>query len=336
MKILHIIGNGFDMNLGLKTSYKDFYEFYNNIKSDKEHVIKLKKDISRNYKSWSDLELALGQYTRELKSLEEFDEVFDDIREGLVGFLKKEEDRFNIEILKNVDQKSFLDNLVKPDSYLTLADKIRLNSYKSKFTSFNWQVDIVTFNYTSIIENILGDYKALEIQGHPRKGGIGKIRDITHIHGHLEKNMVLGVNDLNQIKNKNFQQEIDIVEAIVKEKCNKAYRHNIDEKFKRMISQAEMICIFGSSIGDTDKIWWEYIGKRLKNGIALLIFTLGEEVISPLASYKNNRTERKMRKHFLDKTKLSEIEKKKIESNVHIILDSKMFSIINDEKNKPT
>ena len=42
MQILYIIGNGFDLNLGLKTNYNHFYEYYNTVKSDNEIVKKLK------------------------------------------------------------------------------------------------------------------------------------------------------------------------------------------------------------------------------------------------------------------------------------------------------
>ena len=28
MKVVYLIGNGFDLNLGLKTSYSDFYTYY--------------------------------------------------------------------------------------------------------------------------------------------------------------------------------------------------------------------------------------------------------------------------------------------------------------------
>ena len=30
MKVVYLIGNGFDLNLGLKTSYSDFYTYYLN------------------------------------------------------------------------------------------------------------------------------------------------------------------------------------------------------------------------------------------------------------------------------------------------------------------
>lgn len=47
MQILYIIGNGFDLNLGLKTSYKDFYDHYKSVDSSKNSINNLKKNISR-------------------------------------------------------------------------------------------------------------------------------------------------------------------------------------------------------------------------------------------------------------------------------------------------
>ena len=38
MNIVHIIGNGFDLNLDLKTSYRHFYEYYKNQESKNENI----------------------------------------------------------------------------------------------------------------------------------------------------------------------------------------------------------------------------------------------------------------------------------------------------------
>lgn len=40
MKILYIIGNGFDLNLQLKTSYKDFYDYYKSTESSTDSIRK--------------------------------------------------------------------------------------------------------------------------------------------------------------------------------------------------------------------------------------------------------------------------------------------------------
>ena len=326
MNVLYIIGNGFDLNLGLKTSYKDFYDYYKSIESTKKNVINLKSSISNNYKNWSDLELALGQYTEEIKTLDDFDEVFEDIGGQLSEYLKKEEDKFDS---NSVNKEKFFENIVKPEEFLPLADNNKIKKFKNNYLNREWHVDIITFNYTRIIEKILVKVKPVKIGYHSNSNANVILRRIEHIHGYIDDRMILGVNDISQLKNKEFHKNEDILEAIIKEKCNKSYRHMIDDFFKSKIEQADFICFFGVSIGDTDNMWWELIGEKLKNNpMPLIIFTKGEEVISPRIGYKNNRTERKMRNYFLKKTKLTDKEKERIVGNIYVALDSSMFKEI--------
>ena len=62
--------------------------------------------------------------------------------------------------------------------------------------------------------------------------------------------------------------------------------------------------------------------------IPILIFTMGEEVISPRIGYKNNRTKRKMMDYFLKKTKLTKEEIDISSQNIFIALDTPMFKEI--------
>lgn len=313
------------MNLGLKTSYKDFYDHYQSVESPKNSINDLKRNISNNYKNWSDLELALGQYTEEFKTIDDFDEVFEDIGEQLGEYLKKEESKFDS---SEVNKEKFFENLVKPEVYLPLAEGNKILEYKKKFVNHNWAVDIFTFNYTTIIEKIIGNDENLKI-GHHIQTNTVTLRNVEHIHGYADDRMVLGVNDISQLKNKNFHQNLDVLEAIVKEKCNAAYGHTIDNLFKTRIARADFICIFGASLGDTDNMWWELIGQRLQKGqIPIIIFTKGEEVISPRIGYKNNRTKRKMRNYFLRKTKLTKEEIEQVNENIYVALDTAMFKEI--------
>ena len=61
--------------------------------------------------------------------------------------------------------------------------------------------------------------------------------------------MVIGVNDKSQIKNEVFRDNRDILEQIVKSDCNQANRNNIGRQFTNKINSANLICIYGSSIG---------------------------------------------------------------------------------------
>ena len=92
MNILFLIGNGFDVNLGMHTSYADFYEYYVNKQSPSKNVETLKNNIAqyKNTNKWSDLEKGLGLYTSEVKSISELNEVYFDINDELKNYLKEQ------------------------------------------------------------------------------------------------------------------------------------------------------------------------------------------------------------------------------------------------------
>lgn len=62
MNITFLIGNGFDLNLNLDTRYSDFYKYY--IENDPGDL--LSKSIKKDYKMWSDLELGLGEFLKDI------------------------------------------------------------------------------------------------------------------------------------------------------------------------------------------------------------------------------------------------------------------------------
>ena len=59
MNILYLIGNGFDLSLGMKTRYEDFYEYYCKLVETEQNadVIALKKTIKEGKEDWKDLKL---------------------------------------------------------------------------------------------------------------------------------------------------------------------------------------------------------------------------------------------------------------------------------------
>lgn len=321
MQILYIIGNGFDLNLGLKTSYNHFYQYYKTVKSDNVNIQKLKDNISKTHESWSDLELALGNYTQHLEKVTELDEILFDIGEELSKYLHLEEKKIE---KYEVDQKKFFDYLSFPEKLFLPADKEKLIGFKKKWNNSRWGLNIYTLNYTTVIEKILGDKQNNVLLAHHTNSATINLGEIKHIHGYLDNNMVIGVNDESQIKNDSFHNNLDILESIVKSECNRANRNNIDRQFTNKINSANLICIFGSSIGDTDNKWWELIGERLKSDCYLIIFSRGAE-IPPRIRHMQARAERTIRNSFLNKTNLSEKEMEAVEAKIFIGLNSGMF-----------
>nr|WP_298924029.1 AbiH family protein [uncultured Allomuricauda sp.] len=327
MQILYIIGNGFDLNLDLKTSYNHFYKHYISVESDNVNVQKLKENISKTYDSWADLELELGNYTQHLEKIEEFDQISFDIGEELSKYLHLEEKKLED---FEFDQQKFFDYLCFPERLFLPADTERLIAFKNKWRGHHWNLNIYTLNYTTVIENIFGEKQKNVLLANHTSNATIKLEEIKHIHGYLDNDMVIGVNDISQIKNEAFKENRDILESIVKTECNKANRNNIDRQFTNKINAANLICIFGSSIGDTDNKWWELIGERLKADCNLIIFTKGEE-IPPRIRHMQARAERTIRNDFLNKTNLFETEMEAVEDKIFIGLNSGMF----DEIKKP-
>lgn len=323
MRIVYLIGNGFDINLGLETKYNQFYEYYKKIDSSSERILKLKENINDNFKNWSDLELALGEYTSNIDSLNEFDEVFEDILENLANYLQIEENKFELD---NINIDKFLDFLCFPEKSLLTSDENEIKTYKNNWSNQNWFVNIITLNYTRILDKIVGDRTGNYKIGTNNKSSI-YLNGLEHIHGYIDDRMIMGVNDITQIKNSSLHSNRDVLEAIVKSQCNKAHKHTIDDKCIAQISDANLICIFGSSIGETDNFWWELIGDKLKNKVCRLIIFVKCEDISLIKGYKKERKVREYKELFLSKINLTENEKSFIEKNIYVGINTNFFSI---------
>jgi hypothetical protein len=78
MDITFLVGNGFDIAAGIKTSYRDFYNWYCNQPSASPCIEHFKREIQDDVKkggeNWSDFEIGLGKYTSRFdqETVEEF------------------------------------------------------------------------------------------------------------------------------------------------------------------------------------------------------------------------------------------------------------------------
>ncbi|MBC35837.1 MAG: hypothetical protein CL663_07355 [Bacteroidetes bacterium] len=277
MNILFIIGNGFDLNLNLKTSYLDFCKFYQKQESPTKAIESLKNEISKDIENWSDLELALGKYSKKVESPSIFLEIFEDIGDKLSEYLIEQE--FNFDYTK-INDGALENDLINPEDYLLERDKERLLSFINKFGRTQHQTNIITFNYTNILEKIL-EYDHSQIKLGSHGNNLVMLQRIEHVHGYSKRRMVMGVNDISQILNEKFRTDQSLIDAFVKTICNQVQKHMIDDWCGQKISQANVICIFGSSLGLTDSFWWQKIGKQLRNDCRLVIFKK-EKIYHPI------------------------------------------------------
>lgn len=323
MQILYLIGNGFDINLKMETKYTEFYKYYEGIKTENDTIKNLKENIKNDVYTWSNLELRLGEYMKDLKTFKEFEVIYDDLLENFGNYLQNIEDKVN---WKSANINKLKMHLCNPEKSLMQREINKLTHFKEKFSNVHWKVDIVTFNYTRSLERLLNeDFSNLKLGIHHNGLNI-TLRKIWHIHGDLS-NMVLGVNDTSQLHNKDFLENKKILNAFIKQYNNRRQGHNVDELLDTKISTANLICIFGSSIGLTDKLWWEKIGQHLltDQNCNLIIFTSTK--ISPQrAIHKKGDYEDEVKETFLNRTNLNENEKEKVSDRIYVRANTDMFS----------
>ena len=303
MNVLFVIGNGFDLQLGLPTSYRDFYKYYCRITSFREPISQLKNDIKENYENWSDLELSLGKYTGKITNLKDFTDAYDDIQSKLRDYLMVVDSMVeHAEIKLNCTQKSFYDGFRNPENYFLPEVKDLVGSYFNDLFEKGYSpiadVNVLSFNYTHTFEHFFNMPNSEEYNDGDRH-----IRKIIHLHKELSdgRSIWLGVDDESQIVNELFRNEDDVVLRLVKPRIINAMGTDLDSNVSELIASADLICLFGASLGATDSTWVKKIGQRIIQGIPTLYF-----VREPITFNSDNERliyQKRFRKSFIDKLK---------------------------------
>lgn len=163
-----VIGNGFDLNLGLKTSYQDFIEseyFQNHIGKGKPLFEHLK--TKHESQKWVDIEHELGIFSNSQSHYRDYvlDE-YNELRSSLLEYIAS----INV---SEINERS--------SAYSLIRKKFNEDSY------------IITFNYTHSIQSIL-EYIGMSSE-------INEL--VYHIHGSvLQENIIFGVDDSTPIYQK--------------------------------------------------------------------------------------------------------------------------------------
>lgn len=315
-RITFLIGNGFDLNIGLNTGYQDFYKYY--IENNKDDM--LAKDINKNYANWSDLELGLGKYTEKVPAVKE--EKFwlseQNLENSLVDYLTEEMNKINLDVderrqkIKTAMTESLLEFYKKVPDYVEKSiEKILSDAQKQFF--------FINFNYTDALDQCV---KIIRRSNVMQDDGDD---DVLHIHGMISGSMVLGVNDESQIANPIFRNKSEYRRLLIKKDINEFCGNVNVKKVCDIIDGSNIICIFGMSIGVTDKMWWQYIGKWLQgsDNRRLVIFAKGSTEYK-VKKYSGSYGE-KVKQKFRDNGELADVWDQ-IESKIHVEVNANMFN----------
>lgn len=146
---IFFIGNGFDINLGLKTSYNDFYSYYK-IQDSKNM---LSESINKNINLWSDLELGLGRFLSNISEnqINDFLNCKSDLEKHLIDYLKIQDKKI---ILNETAFDSFKNGIIHFYNDFPQEEKNQLlNSISNSHNSINYR--FATFNYTHVLDKLI-------------------------------------------------------------------------------------------------------------------------------------------------------------------------------------
>lgn len=357
MNITFLLGNGFDIQCGLQTSYINFYEYILKKKyslelfqeMDEKFVSKIDNMIySEIYKSkdsietWADLEFQLGAFTKRLKEenqetgiAERFLDDFETLREDLNEYLKGIQIQDNVQINADFSEILFT-TMDKFFNGVLEQEHDEIQSMLSENTNSHFNYRFISFNYTNslqlVLQNSSKDTKRNSFNNSNLNQNFNKA--IINVHGVIDRFLTLGLNDESQLATDFFERD-DLIDLLKPDSLanSREYRRRNAEN---VIENSDIIVIFGMSIGSTDKHWWEKIAEvLLKAKNKKLIIHLYEKEPSYLSSRKVRLRRKKKEDEFLshlDNLDLSDEKISQLRKKIYIVTNSEY--IINADLRK--
>lgn len=343
MNAVFLIGNGFDLNLGLKTSYTDFIEAYSKIGAHHQshsvcdfiNFIKAQKELGDP--NWSDIEIQMGQFTTSFIG-DDYEERAKLFHEDLVLALSEYIKTQCNQISQSQELKdTFCNYLMYPEmNGNLLQNELRYFSdivRKRWDATTRWDLKIISFNYTNTIESLVSVNADQPIGTFYQSSNRGKtfLTAIEHVHGFVDNRLIVGVNDASQIANEQLRKT-SAMDWYVKARGNMMTGQMHADRCRQYISNAHLICAFGFSFGSTDQQWWEYIVRRMlaDSNVRLILYIYAPNVsFNSLQFARMNEYKQKQKDYFIKQSGvvLREELRESLKNRIFIALNSKMFNL---------
>lgn len=249
-QILYIIGNGFDLAHGMKTSYENFHQWLlDNGESNAVYRLEmLYPNIRNDIGRWCDLETALGSIT--LKDAICYDKDYQDCSDVVNGEDSSHDTYRCGENLKNVVD-------ILPGLLRDWVASITTNGVSPIF-KLNKGAQFLSFNYTRTLENV---YQI-------------KTDNILHIHETIigDRPLVVGYGE-SRFEDDEFVPEDDIIDVVLIKNLLSHCRKPVDAILKEPIRQSwfkslgeiSSVIVYGHSCSKVDKPYFETVAESIKD-----------------------------------------------------------------------
>lgn len=333
MNVTFMIGNGFDLRLGMKTRYTDMYDGYISTPSDNEIIeifkATLKSNSSQKYQTWGDFEIAMAHHAKNFKKEEDFISCVRDFKMYMSDHLQNEQKSF-IAKLEECGKKFFANEMVKSLRSFYVGQTPNVRNAINQIGNINRAFfQFVTFNYTNVLERLL--------YGIPLEPFFVKHERPIHIHGIINSDIVLGADNISQLGQLPFKITRKLERAFIKPKFNLQYDKTRVEETQRAIDQADIICIYGMSLGESDKTWIDKISSWLIDNDShhLIYYHYSDKSFQGWEIDKKMDKEDELKESLLVKLNIPLERREEIFEQIHIPVGYDIFNFVEVMNNRP-
>ena len=340
LNITFLIGNGFDIDLGIKSSYTQFYDWYCKRKTILKHVNDFRKNIKEDLKSdvpddqkvWADFELGIGKYSNifSVNDVEKFLDCVDDAQANIVKYLKGQQKSFKLDNYTEESFKSFRESIRFFFDEVSDSEANEIKKSLNEVPHENRMINFITFNYTYTLETILSHFTDNTIVTWKTAYNTYTWKydkNVLHVHGTLDRFPVLGVDNENQILNKELLTTPQLKELVIKSENIKALGELWEEKAKDQLSNSRFVCVLGMSLGESDAEWWKFLSEWLEKSPSrhIIIYWFEKNPPNNISTRKQLQCMNKVKELFLSYSNLNNEIYDSLKSRIHVVINTQKF-----------
>lgn len=339
MDITFLVGNGFDLSLGYKTSYMDFYQYYLDQPNDPKHdeaISRLKKSIEKDreneLENWSDFEIGLGRCSRLFSSKEanDFVDASSNAFKSMIEYLSELPRKNDIDAVSEKQWEMIRKKLCNFHSGAREQDRRGFSRLKQDEQDHGWEArfHFISFNYTNFLDEYIEKIaqKPLETwkRGSEERKHILE-PNVFHVHGTLNDYPIVGVSNEEQILNHDLLASDYLRQTLIKSNSIKEIRSPRYDEVKMTINKSRIVCLWGLSLGQSDKHCWDYINRWLRDdpNRSVFIFEYSDDPPDPTLVSDYYQKRRKVAFRLLDHSNFTKEEKESLLSRIYVVFNTK-------------
>ncbi len=289
MNITFLIGNGFDVNLGLKTLYADFYDTYidSNESRDNDDPIKMFCDKLKDDRSvyeeyeknkyifskkpdfieeWKDFEIFFAKYAKGNK--DDISKIIADFNNKFTEYLRVQDGLCDYSDKSIIE--SFKEFVILPYRYLERKHMHEIQTFYESKRAEDHTYQFINFNYTNTVSELVRKFKNVyspsELVAGRKFSNI--FPSVLDIHGNINgEYIIVGIDSLEQFSDDNLKNNLKAARHCVKKVINEEFGYGDREtQFAKIIKNSDIIYTYGLAFGATDASRWEIVRNWLKVG----------------------------------------------------------------------